>query len=692
MVPQPFTAEEIKLQVREERQRLFRDQEPLSRKVSLYDAMARAVKYNLDHQVKRIEEALARGNLDRARYDLLPRMAASVRYSERNNENGSASRSLITGAQSLEFSTSQEKQQFSADIIQVWNVLDFGVGYTQALQTADEVLISEEWRRKAVQNIVQDVRYAYWKAVNAERLLPEMDRLLKRVEQALERAREMEKTRVQDPVKTLAYQQELLETVKLLWSMRRELSMAKTELAALMNLEPGVDFSLALDHDQGQALSRLLSLEVLEEYALEGRPELRIESYNKRISSNEVKKAMLSMLPGLEINLNANYDDNVYLYNNSWLQAGLSVSWNVFNLLTGPKTIRVAEVQQELADKRYLAAAMMVLTQVHLAHQSYYLSMKEYEIAAQLEEVLRRRLWHAEAAKKALAGSEQEEIRNQAAALSARMNRGLAQAQLQDALGRVLSSTGTDPLPAAVSADDLEAVAQFMEEHESALLTVLQGNAGQEERPTVPAVEPKVIEPEAADLPSPEKGMAQEAVSENTQEKEEGFREPDKETESEAAAGIETSQEQRMDNEQPDRAEVPEAAIDESVAQPPAVPEEPRPAELPEVEMAEEEETPLRPTEAEPPLDNLRQDLTKNVGETVETEDATLLPPEQPPAPSAEDQKSFRLRMKSSTLPNLNEYRTFRRKEGGLSYRPPEERDLLDDSSAGFLHQNLERR
>jgi outer membrane protein TolC len=647
--------------------------------------MARAVKYNLDHQVKRIEEALARGNLDRARYDLLPQLVASARYSERNNENGSASRSLITGAQSLEFSTSQEKQQFSADIIQVWNVLDFGVGYTQALQTADEVLISEEWRRKAVQNIVQNVRYAYWKAVSAEQLLPEMDRLLKRVEQALERAREMEKTRAQDPVKTLAYQQELLETVKLLWSMRRELSMAKTELAALMNMEPGVDFALDMDNGQGQAISHLLSLEVLEGYALEGRPELRIESYNKRISSNEVKKAMLSMLPGLEINLNANYDDNVYLYNNSWLQAGLSVSWNVFNLLSGPKTIKVAEMQQELADRRYLATAMMVLTQVHLAHQSYYLALKEYDIADQLEDVLRRRLWHAEAAKKALAGSEQEEIRNQAAALSAKMNRGLALAQLHDALGRVLSSTGTDPLPSAVSADDLEAVSRLMEEHEGALLTALQGNAVQEVMPTVPAAELEVIEPETADLPSPEKGMAQESVSENglDQEQEQASREPEKEMEKqEPTAGTEADQEPMMDNAQPDQVEVPEAAIEETVAQPPAVPEEPRPAEVPEVEMIEEEETPLRPTETaafeteKPPPDNLWQNLTKNVAETMEMEDAVLLPTEHPSAPSAEDQRSFRLRMKSSTLPNLSEYRTFRRKQGGLSYRPPENRDL----------------
>jgi hypothetical protein len=227
----------------------------------------------------------------------------------------------------------------------------------------------------------------------------------------------------------------------------------------------------------------------------------------------------------------------------------------------------------------------------------------------------------------------------------------------------------------------------------------------------VPAAELEVIEPETADLPSPEKGMAQESVSENglDQEQEQASREPEKEMEKqeptagteadqeqekafrvpenemeslEAAAEIEAGQEQMMDNAQPDRAEVPEAAIEETVAQPPAVPEEPLPAEVPEGEMIEAEETPFSPAEAdhfeieEPPADNLRQELTRNAAEAVKMEGSTTPPPEQPPAESGEDEKRFRLRMKSSTLSNLNEYRIFRRGQGGMAYRSPEDREF----------------
>ncbi|MCD4675653.1 MAG: TolC family protein [Desulfobacula sp.] len=474
IAPQPFTSQEIKDQVLAKRQNLFAHQEPTSNKITLYEAMARAVAYNLDYQVKHIEQALARGNLDQARYELLPQLVASMRYSERNNQNGSSSKSLLSGVESSEVSTSQEKQQFTADIIYVWNVLDFGVGYMQAQQMADEVLISGEWRRKAIQNIVQNVRYAYWKAARAEKLLPEMDTLLQTVEKALDRSREMKKNRVQNPAKILTYQQELLETVKLLWAMRKELSLAKIELAALMNMDPGVDLELDFTDVEQEKVQQILSIDSLEEFALAHRPEIWIESYNQRISSQEVKKAMLSMLPGLEINLNANYDSNRFFLNNSWLQAGLSLSWNVFNLLSGQKALETANIQQKLADKLYMATAMMVLTQVHLAHQGYYLALKDFQIATQLDMVLQKKLWHAQAAKRALAGSEQEVIRNQVAALSAKMNQGLAYAELQGAIGKIFNTAGMDLLPARINVENIQTLARFIEGYEQGLLAKLQ--------------------------------------------------------------------------------------------------------------------------------------------------------------------------------------------------------------------------
>ena len=470
--PQPLAELDICEQARQDMAKRYKNQEPLGKRLGLYEAMARAVKYNLDHRVKLVEKALAKGHLVQAQYDLLPQLVASAGYSHRNNESGSSSKSLISGNESLEWSTSQEQSQFSSQVAYVWNVLDFGVGYVKAQQMADQVQIAEEWRRKAVQNIIQDVRRAYWRAAVAEALLPEMDTLLARVESALQRSQQMEKLMLQEPLKTLAYQQELLETVKQLWRMRKELAMANTELATLINLKPGSHLRIGLlELPTPTDIAKRLNIEALEEQALLHRPELRTEAYRKRIDRLEVRKAMLRMLPGLEINFGTNYNNNSYLYNNSWMQVGSQLTWNAFNLLSGPAAIKSAKIQQNLAEHRYLATAMMALTQVHLAHQRYSIALKEYRIADNLAGVHKRRLHHTASARQANAGSELEEIRNQAGALSARMYRDLAYTELQIAVGRILQTGGIDPLPPVEGDLAVAALGQVMKQHEEQFLT-----------------------------------------------------------------------------------------------------------------------------------------------------------------------------------------------------------------------------
>lgn len=515
VTPKPFSPDELAGKADQGRTRLYRDQESITGRVSQYEAMARALKYNLDHRIKEMEKALAEGNLETARYDLLPELVASAGYSDRNNDYGSSSRSLLSGRQSLEPSTSQPREQFNASIIHVWNVLDFGVSYTRALQRADEILIAEEWRRKAVQNIIQDVRFAYWRAVSAEMLLPRMDTLLKRVEEALERARRLEEARIQEPAKVLTYQQTLLETLIELWRMRKELALAKTELAALMNVDPAADFQLLPEPEQVflPGPGEILSMQVLEEYALVNRPELRAEMYQQRVSGLEVRKALLGMLPGLEINLAAHYDDNSYLYNNSWLQAGLSLSWNVFNLLSGPASLKSAEMQVELTERRYMASAMMVLTQVHLARQRYFLARNEFRIADELDRVHQRKLRHTEAARKAQTGRELEEIRQLASALSAGMQRGIALAEVQASLGRIFHSCGIDPLPRVTDSHAVESLAESIRQYEQEMIQTFgvagqDRMAGQPDRPVETAPPPPDIR---TDEPAAERTSAETA-------------------------------------------------------------------------------------------------------------------------------------------------------------------------------------
>lgn len=145
---QPIDRSVSEQRAKSDLQNMYKDQEPLKGPLTLHEAMARAVKYNLEGRLKIMEEALAKRQLDLASFDMLPRMALSAGYAGRNNVSASSSRSVETGSQSLEPSTSQDRDRRVADLTMVWNVLDFGVSYINAKQQGDQRLIVQERRRR----------------------------------------------------------------------------------------------------------------------------------------------------------------------------------------------------------------------------------------------------------------------------------------------------------------------------------------------------------------------------------------------------------------------------------------------------------------------------------------------------------------------------------------------------------------
>ncbi len=469
VTPQTISTEEYTEQLDADLAALFADQEPLAGPLGLYEAIARAIKYNLDHRLKLMEDALSRGQLEVDRFDMLPELVADAGYNWRNNDSGASSQSLLSGTQSLEPSTSQERIYSTANVTMVWNVLDFGVSYIHAQQQANQVMISSERRRKVIQNIVQDVRYAYWRAVSAERLLPKMDALLQGAYAALQRARMLEKLQLQPPLQALNYQKALLEVIRQMWLLRQDLATAKTELSALLDLKPGTQFELA-DTEHKQALPPPLAatIDELEQLALRNRPELIEEHYQARIGALEVKKAMRRMLPGLELTLGAHYDSNSFVFNDNWVAAGYGLSWNLFKLFSGPAEIRLAKTQQSVDDMRRLSLSMAIITQVHLAYQRLNIARKSFEVSSDMMTVENRIQEQLEARERAQTGNELEMIRTRASALAIEMQRDLGFAELQNAFGQIFNSLGTDPFDETVAAHDIRTLAASIESRLSA--------------------------------------------------------------------------------------------------------------------------------------------------------------------------------------------------------------------------------
>ena len=108
-------------------------------------------------------------------------------------------------------------------------------------------------------------------------------------------------------------------------------------------MTPGTAFNIASPEGEVDVPQIPDILDRLQQEALANRPELREEDYNERIGVAETRKALLRLLPGLEMNADLQYSGNSFLANQSWMEGGLKLSWNLINLVGGPQNIRLSE-------------------------------------------------------------------------------------------------------------------------------------------------------------------------------------------------------------------------------------------------------------------------------------------------------------------------------------------------------------
>ena len=462
--PKPFSQAEIGERVSQDVASMYKDQEVIAAPIDFHEAAARALKYNLDYKLKLMETALSRSLHDVSTYEMLPRLVAGAGYSSRNNDSGGTS-VLIEPPRSVSLnpSTSQERSHTMSNLSFSWNALDFGVSYLRAQQKADQVLMAEERRRKVIQNVLQDVRNSYWRAVGAQKLLPRVDGLLERVNTALERAKAIEKQGIMPQAQVLGYQRALLDAVSTLTLRRQDLELAKAELRALMSVEPGVEFTLAEQNEL--ALPRVsVDVEKLERLALEKRPEIMEEWYRKRVTENDIKAAKVLLWPNINLDAGWQYDSNKYLYNSTWFDTGIRVSWNLLKLTQYPALKKAHQAQNDTDDMRRLSLSMAVLTQVRVGLQRYNLSLQELKFSEESLGVDKRLLNYAQAAAKSQFDSELEVIRTEARALLGEYQRYAAYSNAQAAWGRVYNSVGLDILPETVEGHDVKTLAIAMKD------------------------------------------------------------------------------------------------------------------------------------------------------------------------------------------------------------------------------------
>ncbi|MEO1151651.1 MAG: TolC family protein [Pseudomonadota bacterium] len=458
VTPDPFDETELEAQATDRAAAMTSGQEAVVRPISLYEAMARAIKYNLDYKVELMEQALRSKELNLSRYDLLPQIVAGAGYNGRSNFSGASSSQLLgpreVGAQSLVSSTSAERDIFASDISLSYDLLDFGLSYIRAKQAADEVMIANERKRSVINRVVEDVRTAYWRAVSAERLIRKLTMLESDIEGVLQASESAYDRRKTAPLSTLTYQRELLTIKEEIQNLQQELAVSKQQLAALINIDPGEPFELVLPSRDNASIDFTLSPGDMVRAALRNRPELREASYRKRINEKEATAALLDLLPSLRAYGGFNYDSNDFLFNNNWAGWGARASWNLVEAFRYPARKATVKAQGALLRQRELAVTMAVVTQVHVSRTRFELARRKVDTIQRYHGVQTNILDQIRAGYDTRRVSKQTFIREQMNKLVAEAKFDIALADLQNAFANMHSSMGFDPFGIDVTGDE----------------------------------------------------------------------------------------------------------------------------------------------------------------------------------------------------------------------------------------------
>ncbi|MBO6557839.1 MAG: TolC family protein [Pseudomonadales bacterium] len=463
MQPAPITPEETRARVNSDRALMALASQPVDGPISLYEAMARALAFNLDLKLEQYKTNLAAQQLSMSRHDQLPEIVAGHISDGRSNDSGGSSRSLLTGDESLESSTSTERYTSTDDLGLSWDILDFGVSYYRAKQASDRVLLAHEQQKNVVNRILTDVQKTYWRAVSYDRLITQLESLMEEVSEKLEESRQIEARGLDAPLTALKYQRELLYNKRELYGLYEDMAKAKIELAALMNIPVDQEYALAPGHQAVVLPGLPFTPEVMENIALENRPELREVTYRKRINANEVKAALVGILPGIRIDYARNYDSNALLFNSDWTDYSARISWNLLAAYRYPDTKKVAEAQAETLDAQRLSLSAAVLTQVHVGVARYQHTKNEFLIAKDLSEIQEKIRQQIELSVKAEASSDQTLINEQMNALLTEVRYDIAHANLEGAYADLYAAMGISPALNELDTSDLQALTDSLQ-------------------------------------------------------------------------------------------------------------------------------------------------------------------------------------------------------------------------------------
>ena len=464
MKPSPLTTEEHISRFAGDKLKLAELQNAPTGPISIHEAIARTIKYNLDNRLARMEAAFAMDQLGVAQLHMLPRLALNAGYTFRDNESASSSISYKRRVQTLEPSVSSKRERVAGDIGFSWSLLDFGLSYFQAKQQADNYLILMERRRRITNNLVKEVITAYCRLASLENIRPQVEEAMAEAEKALSSYRSLEERMTGNLPAALEHQRSILTILRQLRQLSTDLAISRAQLGALMNVPHGHDYSIVPlgDADLAPPLMRA-GLESLEDIGIFYRPDLRVETYRERIDKHEIKKEIIRLFPGVTLFASANYDSNKYLVHESWAETGARATLDILGLPARIKQLQTVQTQAEVSSLRRLAITVAAIMQIDMSYYQYQLAMAHYGDSKELNRIDTKLLDISSAAAASRSIGRMEHIMQSVSSVSTRLDMDRHMIDVFAAWSNLYFSIGCDILEDVTGDEDLDTLTDLVE-------------------------------------------------------------------------------------------------------------------------------------------------------------------------------------------------------------------------------------
>lgn len=382
----------------------------IKKPIDMYMTIALALKYNYTGRVIRYQESLLKAG--KSAYAELPDIASKAGYINTNYSDT------------------------SPDLKVAWNLLDISTLYYMNHDQLFKQNVSVEISRKVIQNIMQEARVLYWKAITAQRLLPVIDSTIEymtlEVDEMNAQAKDLAKNGEMPDTKDLVKKREYMEAVQKLSDLKRDMETAHERLASIMGLHPATEFTLVGKEYGNFALPELKSeLGKLEWLALTNRPELKVHDLLTTSDNLQI------IIDNFRNDDAGSYMNNQSAYNKKWCHDANQTAMTVY------EQVRSAD-EQTLATLRRQRMTSLILNQVYIAWARYTSATEDYQIAMEIAGTSENIAEDITAAK----GTKSSKSKLEAArAIADETKASLAYVDLQDALGALYATIGLDAVP-----------------------------------------------------------------------------------------------------------------------------------------------------------------------------------------------------------------------------------------------------